>query len=84
VPLVTISDVVFGVVSDIVGWCLLVTALGHLPAHLCEAVCGHPVVGGVLDGDVVRLLTVNGQCTWASQVGLAMSLGLIAPSLQQP
>jgi hypothetical protein len=56
VPLVTTSDVVFGVVSDIVGWCLLVTALGHLPAHLCEAVCGHPVVGGVLDGDVVRLL----------------------------
>jgi hypothetical protein len=56
VPLVTTSDVAFSAVSDIVGRCLLVTALGHLPAHLCEVVCGHPVVGGVLDGDAVRLL----------------------------
>jgi hypothetical protein len=56
VLLLTTSDVVFDIVSDIIGRCLLVTALGHLPAHLCEAVCGHPVVGGVLDGDTVRLL----------------------------
>jgi hypothetical protein len=56
VPLVTTSDAVQGVVSYIIGRCLLVAAWGHLPARLCRAVCGHLIVGGDLGHYTARLL----------------------------
>jgi hypothetical protein len=43
-------------VSYTVGWRLLVTAWGRLPARLCRAVHGRLIVGGALGGDTVRLL----------------------------
>jgi hypothetical protein len=56
VPLVTASDTVLGAASGMAGWCLLVTASGHLLAHLCRVVCSYLIVGGVLSGDTTRLL----------------------------
>jgi hypothetical protein len=54
--LVTASDVVLGAVSCIIERRLVVAAWGRLLAHLCGAVYGRLVVGGVLGGDAVRLL----------------------------
>jgi hypothetical protein len=47
-PLPTAFDTVLGTVSGIIGRCLLVTAWGHLPTHLCGVVSGRLIVGGVL------------------------------------
>jgi hypothetical protein len=94
VLLVTASDVFLGVVSYIIGLCVLVAAWVHLPACLCRVVYGRLVVGGVLGGDTAWLLehtpdevalstlpqalvAVTVQHTWAAQLGLAMSPGLI-------
>jgi hypothetical protein len=52
----TTSDDVLGAVSCIIRRCLIVMAWGRLPAHLCEAVYGCLIVGGVLGGDATRLL----------------------------
>jgi hypothetical protein len=43
-------------VSCILKRCLLVTAWGHLPTHLCKVVHGCLVMGGELGGDATRLL----------------------------
>jgi hypothetical protein len=76
---------------------LLVATWGHLPAHLYVVVCGQLVVGGdttrlpehapeevALSTLPQALLTVTGQCAFAAQVGLAMSLRLVMPSLPLP
>jgi hypothetical protein len=54
--LVTAFDAIWGMVSGIVGRCLLLAAWGHLPAHLCGAVCSRLVVDGVLGGDTTQIL----------------------------
>jgi hypothetical protein len=54
--LVTTSGAILGAVSGIIERCLLIATWGHLPAHLCGAVCGHLVAGGMPGGDAVWIL----------------------------
>jgi hypothetical protein len=56
VPLFAILDALLSAVYDDVRWHLLAAAQGHLPASLGLAKHDQLVVGGVLDGDAVRLL----------------------------
>jgi hypothetical protein len=51
--LVAVSDIALGVANCVVGWLLLVTARGCLPASLCGLVHDLLVVGGVLGGDAL-------------------------------
>jgi hypothetical protein len=58
-PLVAAIDAILGAISNNVRRCLLVPAQGRFPAPLCRAVHDHLVVGGVLSGDVARLLAAG-------------------------
>jgi hypothetical protein len=56
VPLVATFDAVLGAISRDVRRCLLVATRGRFHARLCGVVHDSLVVGGVMCGDVVRLL----------------------------
>jgi hypothetical protein len=88
--LVAALDAVLGAVGGVIVWCLLVTTRGPLLTCLCRAVHDLLIVGGVLGGDVARLLTRAVEevsrfaLLWtlpAVLVRLATSLGLTALSL---